>query len=182
MPTTVNLSILYTESYNANIIVIQDASVYDVTPIYVPIITICIPGFKEKEIVFSPGLPNVFNSTTLGITQAGCEQELPDGIYKFTYCANLSNIGRPVRVCTTKSFFRINKIQEQFSNYFLTLEVNECDKALKAQELQNLNLINILIQSAIAAANNCSEKQAMVLYQKAKKLLQKAELGGCGCN
>lgn len=176
------LDFFYVETYDVKSFAIMDASVYSLDPVTSPKITICIPGFGDKEITFIPLDLNIFNSTILGITEEGCEQELPDGLYTFKYCVLTSDILHPLKKCVEKSLFRVNKLQERFDNAFLKLEIAECDGALKAQELLNLNTINAFIQTAIASANNCSEKQAIALYRKANTMLDRFLASSCGCH
>ena len=177
-----DLKLIYTETYILESFGITDISTYPVGPINNPKITICIPGFGEKIINFNPSSLNIFDSSNLGITEIGHEQELPDGLYNLKYCIDSTILPSIIKTCKNISFFRISKLQEKFDNAFLKLEITQCDGILKKQELQNLNLINILIQTAVASANNCSEKQAMVLYNKANKMLDKFITSECGCN
>lgn len=176
------LNIFYVETYDSNTFGIIDASTYPTPFIIDPTLTVCIPGFGDKSLVFITSDLNIFNSTTLGITEIGCEQELPDGIYKFKYCIRLSVDVLSEKVCVHKSFFRINKLQEKFHNAFLKLEIAECDGALKRQDMITLTTISTFIQTAVASANNCSEKQAMTLYKKANSMLDKFLLSDCGCH
>ena len=176
------LKLIYTETYTLENFGITDISTYPVGPINNPKINICIPGFGEKIVNFNPNSLNIFNSSKLGITEIGHEQELPDGLYNLKYCIDSTILPSIVKTCKTISFFRISKLQEKFDNAFLKLEIAECDGALKKQELINLNLINAFIQTAVASANNCSEKQAIVLYSKANKMLDKFMISECGCN
>lgn len=176
------LKILYFETQESTTFGIKDVSTYEIGIINNPILKVCVPGFGEKEIVFIPNSLNLIDSTKLGITELGCEQDLPDGFYKFTYCTTLATLPTSLKTCVYNNFFRTNKIQELFDNAFLKLELSECNSVLKKQELINLNTINIFIQSAIASANNCSEKQALVLYTKAKRMLEKFTTSECSCN
>lgn len=178
----IDLNIIYTETYSLESFGIKDISTYLVGPIYNPKITICVPGFGEKEIDFIPNQLNVFDSTVLGITELGCEQELPDGIYTLKYCTTLNALPISLKTCTQLSFFRVHKLQEKFDNAFLSLEISECDGFLKKQELLNLSIINAFIQTTIASANNCSEKQALTLYKKANSMLDRFENSDCGCH
>lgn len=176
-----NLKLIYTETYELNSFGITDISTYNLGSIINPKVTICIPGFGEKTINFNPNTLNIFNSSTLGITEVGYEQNLPDGLYDIKYCVDLDTLSSLTKTCTNFSFFRVHKLQEKFDNAFLKLEISECDGPLKKQELLNLNLINAFIHTAIASANNCSEKQAIVLYKKANNMLEKFNISKCGC-
>lgn len=76
----------------------------------------------------------------------------------------------------------MDKLQEKFDNAFLQLDLMECDGALSTQNSVTLNTINFFIQGAIAAANNCAEKEALKLYDQANKMLDHFMKCGCGCS
>lgn len=173
------LDILVVPTYSVLTIGITDASVYPTNPpvVSAPTIEIDIPGFGTKILPFVPNEINVFTSSNLGITEEGCNQPLPDGIYRFRYSvapAYLNNVER--------SILRVEKLQEKFDSAFLQLNMMECDRALKTQSSVQLNTINFFIQGAIAAANNCAEYESNTLYAQADNMLNNFLKTNCGCS
>ena len=81
MPT-LKLDILIIPKYDKKLLTILDVSTYVTQTIY-PTIEICIPGWDTVILPFTDTTYNIFNSTTLGITTEGNEQDLFDGIYYF---------------------------------------------------------------------------------------------------
>lgn len=82
---------------------------------------------------------NIFGSDTLGITEAGCKQPLPDGIYKLKY-----SIAPAYANYVERTIMRVDRLQEKFDNAFLQLDMMQCDSALRTQASVNLNTINFL--------------------------------------
>ena len=64
----------------------------------------------------------------------------------------------------------------------MKLDMMECDRAIKQQSKVDLNTIYLLIQGAIAAANNCSSIDSLKLYNKADSLLTHFLKNDCGCS
>ena len=81
------LDILVVSTYDVNTLGVADASVYPTNPpvVSAPSIEIEIPGFGTKILPFVPNETNVFTSSNLGITEVGCNQPLPDGVYRIKY-------------------------------------------------------------------------------------------------
>jgi hypothetical protein len=173
------LDILVVPTYNTFTLGIADASVYPTTPPVVssPSIEIDVPGFGIKILPFVPNQLNVFTSSNLGITEEGCHQPLPDGVYRLRY-----SVAPAYANFIEKSILRVEKLQEKFDNAFLQLNMMECDRALKTQSSVTLNTINFFIQGAIAAANNCAEVESNTLYNKADNMLNSFIRSNCGCS
>lgn len=173
------LDILVISTYNVLTLAIADASTYPNIPPVVtsPLIEIDVPGFGVTALPFVVDNLNIFTSSSLGITEAGNDQALPDGIYKLKY-----SIAPAVTNFVEKTILRVDKLQEKFDNAFLQLAMMECDRALKTQSSVTLNTINFFIQGAIAAANNCAEYESNKLYIQADNMLNSFLKSNCGCS
>ena len=176
------LDIIVVPTYNTLSLGVTDASVYPTNPPVVssPSIEIDIPGFGTKILPFVPNDTNVFTSSILEITEPGCNQPLPDGVYRIRYSITPAYVNY-----VEKTILRIDRLQEKFDNAFLQLNMMECDRALRTQSSVTLNTINFFIQGAIAAANNCAEYESNTLYAQADNLLNnflKSNCGGSGNN
>ena len=93
MAVILQLDIIVPPSYNVDLLSVTDASIYPDDPplVSAPSIEIEIPSFGTKILPFKPLETNIFASDTLGITEAGCKQPLPDGIYHLKYSLILND-------------------------------------------------------------------------------------------
>jgi hypothetical protein len=173
------LDILVVPTYSVLTLGVTDASVYPTNPpvVSAPSIEIDIPGFGTKILPFVPNETNVFTSSNLGITEIGCNQPLPDGVYRIKY-----SVAPAYANYVEKTILRVDRLQEKFDNAFLQLNMMECDRALKTQSSVQLNTINFFIQGAIAAANNCAEYESNTLYIQADNMLNSFLKSNCGCS
>jgi len=173
------LDILVVPTYSVLTIGIADASVYPTNPpvVSAPSIEIEIPGFGTVILPFVPNGINVFTSSNLGITELGCSQPLPDGIYRLRY-----SVAPAYTNYVEGTILRVERLQEKFDSAFLQLNMMECDRALKTQSSVQLNTINFFIQGAIAAANNCAEYESNTLYSQADNMLNNFLKSNCGCS
>ena len=173
------LDILVLPTYNVLTLGIADASTYpDDPPIVVaPTIEITVPNFGVAILPFVVNDFNLFNSASLGITEVGVDQPLPDGIYKLRYSIAPAYINY-----VDKTIMRTERIQEKFDRAFLQLDLIECDRAIKTQSSVTLNTINFFIQGSIAAANNCAEYESNKLYAQANNMLDSFLKSNCGCS
>ena len=173
------LDILVIPTYNLLTLAIADASTYPNDPPVVtsPLIDIEVPGFGVTVLPFDVNNLNIFTSSSLGITEAGNDQALPDGIYRLKY-----SIAPAATNYVEKTILRVDRLQEKFDNAFLQLNMMECDRALKTQSSVQLNTINFFIQGAIAAANNCAEYESNKLYAQADNMLNSFLKSNCGCS
>jgi hypothetical protein len=174
-----NLDILVIPTYNTKTLGIADISTYpDSPPVQSPTIEITIPGFGVVSQPFVPDEFNVFNSTTLELTDAGDDiVPIPDGLYTLTYSVTPAYTNY-----VTKSIYRVDQLQEEFDKAFMKLDMMECDLAIKKQSKFELNTIYFFIQGAIAAANNCAIETANKLYLQAAKQLSQFNKQNCGCS
>ena len=166
--------IIVVPTYDVNTLSIMDGSTYSDVPLN-PYIKITPPGYTPVYIPFVINSLNVFNSTDLEITTAGNEEPLPDGIYCFTYIIDDNEL-------VEKSILRVDKLQERFDEAFLTLDMMECDRAIKTQSMVDLNTIYFFIQGAIASANNCAIADSSKLYIQAGRMLEQFIRTNCNCS
>ena len=173
------LDILVVPTYSVLTLGVADASVYPTNPpvVSAPTIEIDIPGFGTAILPFVPNDINVFTSSNLGITEPGCNQPLPDGIYRLKYSVAPSYANN-----VEKTIIRVDRLQEKFDSAFLQLNMMECDRAIKTQAKVDLMSIYFFIQGAIAAANNCAVDQANKLYNQANKMLNNFIKSDCHCS
>lgn len=179
MPT-LSLDIVVVPTYNTKTLGIADASVYPTTPPSVasPTIEITPPGFDKLVLPFSVDDFTVYTSSTLGLSPVGSPYiPLPDGVWflKYSVAPALSNY-------VEKSIMRVDQLQEKFDNAFMTLDMMECDKAIKTQAKVTLSTIYFFIQGSVAAANNCAIEESNKLYIQANKMLTNFVNGDCGCS
>ena len=118
MAANLQLDIIVPPSYSVNILAVTDASIYPDSPplISAPTIEIEVPNFGKKILPFVPLDTNIFGSDTLGITEVGCQQKLPDGIYHLKY-----SIAPAYLNYVEKTIMRVDRLQEKFDNAFLQL-------------------------------------------------------------
>jgi len=164
---------------------VQSLSVLDITtypdPVPIPRPTytfeITVPGFETVVVPFTASSLNVYFSDTLGITETGIQQPLPDGIYCFKYSVDIVGVSP-----AEKTIMRVDRLQARFDEAFMQLDMMECDQAIKTQSKVELSTIYFFIQGSIAAANNCDPVTANKLYNKASKMLDAFINNNCGCS
>jgi hypothetical protein len=173
------LDILVVPTYNIQTIGIADASTYPTIPVVqAPTIEIDVPGFGTVTLPFIPNDVNIFNSTSLELSDVGSPlMPLPDGIYKLRY-----SVTPAYENFVEKTILRVDQLQERFDGAFMKLDMMECDLAIKTQQKVELSSINFFIQGAIAAANNCATDRASKLYSQASKMLNNFMRNGCQCS
>ena len=178
MPT-LNLDIIVLPTYNTYTLAVVDISTYPTDPpsVVSPTIEIVVPGFSTIYKDFTVQETNVFNSTDFGLTTAGEELPIPDGVYHLKYTVNPAYDN-----FVEKSILRVDKLQEKFDSVFMQLDMMECDRAIKTQAKVNLSSVYFLIQGAIAAANNCALATSEKLYEQASKMLDSMLANNCGCS
>ena len=172
------LDIVYIPTFNSKTLGIVDASTYPDDPpiVTAPTIDIDIPGLGIVSLPFVPNEYNIFNSVSLGISDVGDIQVLPDGVYHFTYSVTPASWNY-----VDRSFMRVDKLQEKFDTAFMKLDMQECDQLIKKQAKVELNTIYFYIQGSMAAANNCAVEQATKLYMTADNMLDRFISADCGC-
>ncbi len=174
-----NLDILVVQTYNSKTLGVADASTYpDSPPVQSPTIEITVPGFGIASLPFVPNDFNIFNSTSLGLTEVGFPiLPIPDGLYTLTY-----SVTPAYENYVTKTIMRVDQLQEKFDEAFMKLDMMECDAAIKTQSKVELTSIYFFIQGSIAAANECAIDTANKLYIQASKQLANFIKNNCGCS
>ena len=162
--TTLNLTLI--DTHSSQTIGIADLSYYQTGHgISSPTLEVEVPGYGKQVFPFVKNSLQIINSEHLGITcEDECLADLPDGIYKVRY-----SIYPAYKYYVDKTFLRVENLWQKFDKYFLTLEL-DCRTPSSVQRKQ-LEEVELYIQGAIAAANNCATKLALELYQKADKTL-----------
>tara|TARA_R110000868_G_scaffold26620_3_gene102343 strand:- start:1835 stop:2395 length:561 start_codon:yes stop_codon:yes gene_type:complete len=176
---SLTLDILVLPTYNTLTMAIADASTYPASPpVSAPSIEIVVPAFGSVSLPFVPDQVNLFNSTSLGLTQVGDPLlPLPDGVYSLKYTVAPAYLN-----FVNKTIIRVDKLQEKFDGAFMRLDMMECDRAIKTQQKVDLNSIYFFIQGAIAAANNCAVDEANRLYVQADRMLDHFLGSNCYCS
>lgn len=174
------LDINIVKTHNIRTIGIADTSVYATSIINGPVIEITPPGFKKVALDFTVKSVNIFNSNSLKITNACSEQDLsplPDGIWKIKY-----SITPALDNYVEKSFMRTDYIRCMYDRAFLGIDMSNCVGCTsdlihtKKNELQEIRL---LIDGAVASANDCDEDGAMYKYRKAMDKLKRIKQCEC---
>lgn len=169
-------NIVIVPTYDEYTLAVVDASTYDPSAPASATINIQVPAFDTVDVDFVPETTNIYNSTDLGITTAGNEEPLPDGIYCFKYEKQDSNIS------VSKRILRTDQLQKKFDEAFMKIDMLECDGPIKKQYFVDLMTIYFFIQGAIASANNCATIPSTKLYIEADKMLDAILNKDCGCS
>lgn len=166
----VKLDLLIPETHDSKRMLIADVSKYP-SPFTIsnPTIEITPPGFPVVVLSYTANGFVVYDSMSLKITcsDVDCELiDLPDGIYNIKY-----SITPAWQYFVNKKILRINKLQEKLDRVYLKLDFMQCDEAIKEEDKEILDTIQLYINGAIAAANNCLDSLAMKLYNKALQFI-----------
>ena len=177
--SNLRLDFLVIPTYDVMTLAITDASTYPVAPpVTNPTIEITVPGFDKVVLPFVPNTINTFNSETLQLTTPGDDLlPLPDGVYFIKY-----SVTPAYENFVDKSIMRVDQLLEGFDEAFMTLDMMQCDQAIKTQQKVDLTSINFFIQGSIAAANNCAVDQSTKLYNQASRMLINFMKNGCQCS
>jgi len=148
---------------------------------------ITAPGFNKINVTFTPKSVNIYNASHLSVD---CDHTtaLPDGVYtiKYSIFPNSTNF-------IERNFMRTSlidcKIERAFLGIDSTLVYNSkhsyihpstrssCMNDMNKKQI--LRTIRLLVESSIAAANQCDVVGAMDMYRKADSMLN--ELSSCHC-
>lgn len=177
--TTPILDLMLIDTHSSKSIGISDFSQYPVNyNIVSPTLEITASGFSPVTVAFEPNSINIFTSNNLNITCEGeAIQDIPDGIYTIKYSITPAYI-----YFVSRSFLRVDALQEKFDTAFMKLDILQCDGPLRKQREEELNSIYYFIQEAIASANKCAPDLALKLYKKADKMLDYFIKNKCNCN
>lgn len=173
---TPTLDLIFLDVHNDKFLAVGDVSAYPTGfNISTPTLEITVPSYPAISLAFVASSVQVYNSTTLGITDDSCDTIcLPDGLYKVKYSVYPAYL-----YYVEKTFLRIDNIMAKYDDVYLKLDLFECDQALKYRDKQTLSLIEDYINGAVAAANKCSNKLAIDLYNKANTLITKFMNNSC---
>ena len=173
------LDLLLIDTHSSKSIGISDFSQYPTNfNIVSPTLEITASGFSPVTIAFAPNSINIFTSNNLNITCEGEElQVVPDGIYSIKYSITPAYVN-----FISRSFLRVDEIQEKFDTAFMKLDILQCDGPLRKQREEELKSIYYFIQEAIASANKCAPDLALKLYKKANTMLDQFIKHKCNCN
>lgn len=173
-----NLNIAILDTHDLTTIIVADTSTYPDQPPIVssPILLVTPPGFLPTSVPFNVQGYVTLTTAVLGITPAGTEDPLPDGLYTFSY-----SIAPSASNFVDITIMKVDRLQEKFDDAFMSLDFMVCDQAIKTQAKVNLNAIYLLIQGAIAAGNKCALIEANKLYDKASQMLDTMIKKDCGC-
>lgn len=172
------LKIVVLDTHDVESILVADASTYPDDPpiVTTPSLLMTAPGFLPTFAVFNVQGYNLLTSDMFGISPAGEIQPLPDGLYEFTY-----SIAPSATNFATITIMRVNQLMEKYDKAFMSLDFMVCDSAIKTQAKVTLNTIYLLIQGAVAAANECALIESNKLYDKASAMLDTLLKKNCGC-
>jgi hypothetical protein len=173
------LDITVFQTFNKNLISIQDNSQYDTGfVIQQPTIKINVPGFKEVTLPFTPQQMNTFNSQNLELTSIGEPYSpLPDGLYIITY-----TVEPPAQYKVTKSIYRVDQLMEKYDDTFMSLDMGECNGTVKKQLREELMLAYLALQSTVSSANACAYNLANRLYLLAARQIDSIYNKICNCS
>lgn len=162
------LDLFFPDTHNLKTLAIVDVSQYPSNwNIKNPTIEITPPSFTKKHIPFSVQSLNIYNSNSVGLTCGTCDYvNLPDGIWyvKFSVAPAVDNY-------IERSFLRIDNLKVRMESVFMCVDMEECDADVKWEKLQIIDQIEVYIEGAIAAANQCNNPLAMKLYEIASKMI-----------
>lgn len=164
MPTP-QLNITLVDTYSLDTIGFADISNYQGQVIKNVSFEISAPGFNKVNVFFTPQAVNIFNSADLGM---GCDTvQIPDGLYTVKYSANNEFV--------EKVFFRVDQLLVKYQEIFVSLSDCNCPP----QNQPQINEIMLLINGAIASANQCDQVTAVTKYNKASELIERTKKCNC---
>lgn len=160
---------------------IEDTSIYDpLMPYVCPTVQVLVPGYRDCVTFNDTTIPAVgknfiFNlsACNLGVQTSCCGDEfhtIPDGIYVIKYALSPFD-----KMYVEYNHLRVTTLRKQLKEEWCKLKLSACEPIPETQD-NFLALMEITgyIDAAKAKAEYCLDaEQAMVLYNYAKKLLDK---------
>lgn len=141
-----------------DLLVFSDDSSYMEPPLN-PTIHVKFPGFED----WNTSSINSKNINRISTFKLGFEaEEFPDGVYEIKYSIEPHN-----RLFVSQYYVRTVKLQEQFKNYLK--EIGSCE----GKTIDMLWDIELSLQGAKIEAEQGNLNQALLMYQQAKKLLDR---------
>jgi hypothetical protein len=172
---------------NSCILKIFDTSVYTSSiPVTCPTLDVTVPGFAYSTEITGTAMSNF---VTYGhITLTACDLQLqtvncgtqyvniPDGVYIIKY-----SVSPNTSVYVEYNHMRISQALNLYNKILCDVDANACEPPFKIkQRLEELRLINMYLQAAVAKVETCHEPQkGMSLYNYAMKLLKKMDCTHC---
>lgn len=169
------LSLDIPHTNNTQIFRILDTSIYsNDLPVKCGTLSITSPGFTVPVMIeVDENFNEILNACKLGISNQGCEDEmpnLPDGIYVVNYSVSPNN-----KVYVEYNYLRITQTLNQYYQELCRLEISSCEPSSDVRaKLKELRLIKSFLDAAKAKVEYCnSPHQGMQIFLFAKKLLDK---------
>jgi len=160
---------------------IEDTSVYNpLMPYICPTVQVLVPGYKDCVTFNDTTTPVINQGFTLNLTAcdlalqtANCDSEfdaIPDGIYTIKYSLSPND-----KMYVEYNHLRVTALRAKLKQHLCDLQLGACEPVPEIKDDFNyLMTINNYIEAAQAKAEWCLDcDQAMVIYNYAKKLLDK---------
>ena len=177
-----------------NILKIWDASVYGQgLDVDCPRLDIYMPGFSYPlyyttdatlipPTILEPGFQKNFSTNDLGITHPDTSPPgtFPDGLYTIQYSVSPNE-----EVYVRYYHLRVTKLVNAYNEEICKIQMAACEATSEQQDrMKDLRYIKMYIDAAKAKAEYChAPKQAVEMYEYAKKLLAQYQSGCCvSCN
>ena len=147
---------------------VLDFSVWGLAENKPAIIEITLPGYvKNVTHYFDKHNTNIFQSITLDQNCVNCAEEttqpLLDGIYLFTVKASPSTFYK------TRKFLKTDSIQMDIDRIYIDSFTNQSREII----INKISEIEFLLKSAEANLRYDLEKESMMLYTQARKMVDK---------
>jgi hypothetical protein len=147
---------------------VLDFSVWGLSETKPAIIEITLPGYaKYVTHYFDKHKTNLFQSITLDQNCVNCSEEstqpLLDGIYLFTVKASPSTFYK------TRKFLKTDSIQMDIDRIYIDSFSNQSRELI----INKLSEIEFLLKSAEANLRYDLEKECMMLFEQARKMVDK---------
>jgi hypothetical protein len=160
---------------------IEDTSIYDpLMPYICPTVQVLVPGYKDCVTFNDTTVPAVganfilnLSACNLKVQTNRCGDEfypLPDGIYVIKYALSPHD-----KMYVEYNHLRVTALRKQLKEEWCKLKLSACEPIPETEDKFNaLMEITGYIDAAKAKAEYCLKaEEAMVLYNYAKKLLDK---------
>lgn len=158
------------DTYSLSSIGFVDLSQYYNNNVSNPSFELTPPGFNKVNLPWVHSHVNIFKSEDI-LPGCNINAELPDGVYTVKYSVSPNTTTK-----VEKTFLRVTKITARLQKAFLSLELGcDCQQNDKTKIFQ----VKLLIEGAVASANNCDNRTAIRLLGKANKQLD--SLANCDC-
>lgn len=151
---------------------IADVSQYTTAPITYTL-QITAPGYPMISVDFTPGSVNVYHCIDLGIECPLSECcPLPDGVYDVILTVVPDPNNAPSNAILEKTFIKVDQLKCAYQKAFLKVDLEcDCHNSDQSRYKRELQRIDLFINGAVAAANDCNNYLAYKLYNKAETML-----------